>query len=87
MPQIEFQSEHIDLLRRAAKSEAGILRRGRLFGWRANPWNIKRLVEVGYLELVYDWAVDRPALRLTSLGRSRYEEETTHAFSRVRGEC
>ena len=85
MPQMEFHAEDINLLGRILKRPNGLLRRSRIWGWRVEPWSIKSLVEAGYLELIYDWSLDRPALRITSLGRARYEEETSRCFSRIRG--
>ena len=41
-----------------------------LFGWRVPSKEIQSLIDHGYLNFVYDWGSDRPAVKITGLGRS-----------------
>ena len=41
-----------------------------LFGWRIPSKEVQSLIDHGYLNFVYDWESDRPAVKITGLGRS-----------------
>jgi len=72
---MELSNYKIRILRGALRE--GGLPRGR-FGWpmgsiiRANE--IRTLINSGYVEFFYDWGYDRPVIKTTALGRSRYQE-------------
>lgn len=50
-----------------------------LFGWRIPSKQVQYLIDRGYLNFVYDWDSDRPAVKITSLGKSHLYE-ITHAI-------
>jgi len=45
-----------------------------LFGWRIPSKEVQSLIDRGYLNFVYDWVSDRPAVKITSLGKSHLYE-------------
>jgi hypothetical protein len=74
MPSPELQDYDFKIL---SHTNDRLLYRG-LFGWPSGsiirPLRIKHLIDHGYVEFVYDWGKDRPALKITALGRCRYNE-------------
>ena len=74
MPMMELYEDDVTFLETVEQAPTGILRRG-FFGWKHPSWRVRPLVDHGYLQLLYDWKADRPALKMTMLGRSRLEEE------------
>jgi hypothetical protein len=85
MPSMELDASDIQLL---AKAKQGPVYRG-LFGWPINsmigPMRIQHMVDYGYLQFIYDWGKDRPAVRITSLGDCRLREELERDVQIVRG--
>jgi hypothetical protein len=75
LPALELDQYTLKIMR---KANDGLLYRG-LFGWPGGSiiraLQIKHLIDYGYLEFIYDWDKDRAALRITALGRSRYDQE------------
>ena len=60
------------ILRKADKKQ--FLYRG-IFGWRVPSKEIQALVDYGYLNFIYDWGADRPAVKISCLGRSTLHSE------------
>lgn len=70
--QMELHPVHIKILKLANFNS---IYRG-IFGWPQfiDANDIRRLVDGGYLRLFYDWERDRVLVKITALGRSRWDE-------------
>ena len=66
----------IKILERADSQE--FLYRG-LFGWQIPSKEVQELIDFGYLNFVYDWGSDKPAVKITCLGRSHIHQERSNA--------
>lgn len=85
MPTIELNDYQLKIMARASN---GLVYRG-FFGWPAGSiiaaMLVRSIVDSGYLEFVYDWDRDRPALRLTEFGAARLREEMNGRLMRFSG--
>jgi hypothetical protein len=83
MPQAPLDDYDLKVLDLADRAKRGILYRGR-FGWPSGSlipsYKIRGLVEHGYAQFIYDWDKDKPAIRLTVLGKSKLDEQRTRNY-------
>lgn len=72
-PQIEITDASSRFLKRACRAPVAC----GLFGWGTDWWNVRYLVDVGYVTIFYDWSDRRTKAELTDAGRAYVERKAT----------